>query len=133
MRQPALSILFAAAAVIAVAAQKGPAVDAAMRAFWAADTGDGRTAAVAPVLASGADYDQLAARLTAGREYRSAKSGRVSLPTTDRGVVLDNVLEVPADYDPSRSWPLRVSLHGGVGRPAPGPNDPPGRPLTNRI
>jgi predicted esterase len=29
--------------------------------------------------------------------------------------------------------PLRVSLHGGVGRPAPGPNDDRPRPLTNRI
>ena len=133
MRQAALSILVAAAAVIALTAQKGPALDAAMRAFWAAETTDARVAAVAPVLASGANYDELAARLKTGREYRPAKTGRVNIPTTDRSVVLDNVLEVPADYDPSRSWPLRVSLHGGVGRPSPGPNDPPARPLTNRI
>ena len=77
-------------------------------------------------------YDEMAARLQAGPEYQSARTGRITLPTSDRGVSLDNVLEVPADYDPARRWPLRVSLHGGVGRAAPGPGDPPARPLTNR-
>jgi poly(3-hydroxybutyrate) depolymerase len=78
-------------------------------------------------------YDEMAARLKAGPTYQSARTGRITLPTSDRGVSLDNVLEVPADYDPARRWPLRVSLHGGVGRAAPGPADPPARPLTNRI
>ncbi|HVG56190.1 MAG TPA: dienelactone hydrolase family protein [Vicinamibacterales bacterium] len=78
------------------------------------------------------EYDALAARLKRGREYGPAKAGRITLSTTDRGVTLDNVLEVPAEYTPSRPWPLRVTLHGGVGRPAPGPNDPPARALTNR-
>ena len=78
-------------------------------------------------------YDEMAARLQAGPEYQPARTGRITLPTSDRGVSLDNVLEVPADYDPMRRWPLRVSLHGGVGRAAPGPGDPPARPLTNRI
>jgi poly(3-hydroxybutyrate) depolymerase len=133
MRQAALSIVCAAAAGMVLTAQKGPAIDAAMRAFWAAETSDARAAAVPAVLASGADYDELAARVKAGREYRAARTGRINLVTSDRNVVLDNVLEVPSDYDPSRSWPLRVSLHGGVGRPAPAPNDPPARPLTNRI
>ena len=78
-------------------------------------------------------YDEMAAHLKAGPTYQSARAGRITLPTSDRGVSLDNVLEVPADYDPARRWPLRVSLHGGVGRAAPGPADPPARPLTNRI
>ena len=47
--------------------------------------------------------------------------------------MLDNIVEIPAEYDPARAWPLRVSLHGGVGREAPGPGDPPARPLANRI
>ncbi len=79
------------------------------------------------------NYDEVAARLKAGRDYGQARTGRVSLRTTNRGVTLDNVLDVPADYSPSRSWPLRVTLHGGVGRPAPGPDDPPARPLTDRF
>jgi poly(3-hydroxybutyrate) depolymerase len=78
-------------------------------------------------------FDEVAARLKAGPEYKAARTGRITLGSSDRGLTLDNLLEVPADYNPSRRWPLRVSLHGGVGREAPGPNDPPARPLTNRI
>jgi dienelactone hydrolase len=101
------------ASAVALAGQKAPAID--------------------PSLQAGAAYDEVAARLKAGRAYGPAAIGRVNLPTTVRGIALDNVLEVPADYTPAHPWPLRVTLHGGVGRQAPGPDDPPARPLTNRI
>jgi dienelactone hydrolase len=132
MRVIALSILIAASG-LALTAQKSAGLDAALQGFWTGDTIERRDAAIPDVLASGANYDELAGRLRTGRTYRSAKTGRINLPTSDRGLALDNVLEVPGDYEPSRPWPLRVSLHGGVGRAAPGPNDPPARPLTNRI
>jgi poly(3-hydroxybutyrate) depolymerase len=132
MRLISVSILLAASA-LTVTAQKVPSVDAALQTFWAADTADRREAAIGGVLSSGVSYDDLATRLKAGRDYRPAMTGRVNLPTSASGQSLDNVLEVPPEYDPARPWPLRVSLHGGVGRPAPGPNDPPARGLTNRI
>lgn len=132
MRTAAASVLLAAL-VLASAHSQPSNLDSVLRGFWSAETVEGRAAAISGVLASGASYDDLARRLKAGREYRPARTGRVNLPTGDRGLALDNVLEVPADYVPSRSWPLRVALHGGVGRPAPGPNDPPARALTNRI
>jgi poly(3-hydroxybutyrate) depolymerase len=132
MRLISVSILLAASA-LTVTAQKVPALEAALQTLWAADTAERREAAIGGVLSSGVGYDDLAARLKSGRGYRPAKTGRVNLPSSDRGLSLDNVLEVPADYDPARLWSLRVSLHGGVGRAAPGPNDPPARPLTNRI
>jgi hypothetical protein len=143
MRLMSVSILLAVSA-LTLTAQKPSALDAALQTFWAADTAERREAAIAGVLSSGVSYDDLAARLKAGRVYRATKTGRVNMPTSDRGVSLDpkerrsavpvdNVLDVPPEYDLARSWPLRVSLHGGVGRAAPGPNDPPARPLTNRI
>src|SRR5678815_5806041 len=123
-------------AIAAVAAQRpgsSSALDAAMKAFWDADgQGDAEKAAKL-VVASGASFDDVRERLKAGRPYGTAKTGRVEMMTRDHALVLDNILEVPADYDPARAWPLRVSLHGGVGREAPGPGDPPARPLTNRI
>ena len=131
MRPFLVSILLAVFAVV-LPAQKVSSLDAAFQTFWAAETVERRDAAIGGVLAGGASYDDLAIRLKAGREYRPSRTGRVNLPTTIRGTALDNVLEVPADYVPSRSWPLRVSLHGGVGRAAPGPNDPPARALNNR-
>ena len=80
-----------------------------------------------------ASFDEAWSRLKSGRTYGAAPTGRIELPSADHGNRLDNVLEVPADYVPTRSWPLRVSLHGGVGRPAPRAGDEPARPLANRI
>ena len=78
-------------------------------------------------------FDAARRRLKAGRDYTAERTGRIEMPTADYGARLDNVLEVPAEYVPARAWPLRVSLHGGVGRPAPESGDEPARPLANRI
>ena len=133
MRTAAASVLVVAASVLVSAQPQPSKLESALRVFWSAETLERRATAAAGVLASGASYEDLAGRLKAGRDYRPARTGRINLPTGDRGLSLDNVLEVPADYVPTRAWPLRVALHGGVGRPAPGPDDPPARALTNRI
>jgi dienelactone hydrolase len=78
------------------------------------------------------DFDTEVQRIKA-RTYDRQPAGRIELPSRDGAVSLDNILEVPADYSPARTWPLRVALHGGVGREAPGPGDPAPRPLTNRV
>jgi dienelactone hydrolase len=101
-------------------------------AFVQADSASAATS-VASRIGRAAPFDEVWRRLQAGRGYRVERTGRVDLPSVDRGNRLDNVLEVPAEYAPGRSWPLRVSLHGGVGRPAPGPGDDQPRPLANRI
>jgi hypothetical protein len=108
-------------------------LDAAIKVFWDADDESAADNAAKQVVATGASFDEIRSRLKAGRPYAKAKTGRIDLPTRDHGLALDNVLEVPDDYDAARAWPLRVSLHGGVGREAPGPGDPPARPLANRI
>ena len=76
--------------------------------------------------------EQTFARLKTGRTYGREKTGRITLTTIERDQTLDNVLEVPADYDPAKRWPLRVTLHGGVGRRPPQQGDEPPRPLSNR-
>ena len=105
---------------------------ALLEAFVEADTRWAAEAAASRVGRALA-FDQAWSRLKTGRAYRSEPTGRIDLPSVDHGNRLDNVLEVPADYVPTRGWPLRVSLHGGVGRPAPRAGDEPARPLTNRI
>lgn len=90
-------------------------------------------ASAAAAAAQGDAFDRAYARLKAGRTYAAAPTGRLSdWQARIHGDVVDNVVEVPADYDPATPIPLRVSLHGGVGRDAPGPGDPPARGLTNR-
>src|SRR5688572_9302422 len=127
-------ILVAGSGLLALAQSTPPsALDSAQRAFWSADNAQRAAGAVKQVLAAGGAYDDLAARLKRGREYAKRPTGRITLPSRDRGTALDNIVEIPAAYDPARTWPLRVTLHGGVGREAPGPGDPAPRPLTNRI
>ena len=66
------------------------------------------------------DPDYLYTRLQQGRTYLDEKRGEYSLRWKSKsGPYFNNVVEVPADYDPARKWPLRVQLHGGVGRPSP--------------
>ena len=133
MRLTAASIVVAASSVLLTAqAKPAAALESAFQAFWSAETADARGAVVSKILATHAAYEEIATRLKAGRPYRQARTGRVNLSSSLRGVPLDNVAEVPAEYDPARAWPLRVSLHGGVGREAPGPGDPPARALANR-
>jgi len=109
------------------------ALDTAFAAFWSAGKPASAEKTIDRILATGASFDEIAARLKTGRTYTKQKTGRIELPSQVSGMTLDNVAEVPAEYDPAHPMALRVSLHGGVGRPAPGPNEPAPRPLTNRI
>ena len=128
-----LCLTCAAALVTTAPAQTtSAAFDSAIASFFNADPGKS-AAAARQVLASGATFDDIAARLKIGRTYVTRSSGKAPMPTRVYGIDLDNVLEVPDDYTPDRRWPLRVDLHGGVGRPAPKGEDRPARPLANRI
>ena len=73
---------------------------------------------VEKIPAASLDFDRVYARLKAGRVYGKAKTGEFYARST-AGVagVLENRVDVPAEYDPARKWPLRVQLHGGVNRP----------------
>lgn len=92
-----------------------------------------------PATASPADqFDAAWQRLKQGPTYTTQKTGafQIRYPFS-ASVEFENWIDVPAGYDPSRPWPLRVQLHGGVSRPAPNAL-PPGqqKPTTlapNRI
>jgi predicted esterase len=83
-------------------------------------------------------FDAAWRRLKAGREYAREVTGHVRFRYPFRvGVDFENWVDIPKEYDPSRSWPVRVQLHGGVGRPSPnavppGQQAPTGAP-NNRI
>jgi dienelactone hydrolase len=134
---PVLAVSAAAVLTPSLRAQSSTApapagLDGPMRAFWDADSSGKSDAAVKQLLAAGASFDGVMARVKAGRTYTKQPAGRIALASTVHGTRLDNVVEVPDDYDPSRRFQLRVSLHGGVGREAPAAGGPPPRPLSNR-
>lgn len=107
-------------------------LDGAMRAFWeAASPTEARTAAQRVVEGRPA-FDVVWQRLRAGRPYGQAKRGLQLVRRAVSGEMLDNAVDIPRNYDPARPWPVRVQLHGGVGRPLRGAGStPPG--ATNRI
>lgn len=79
------------------------------------------------------DFAARYAQLKAGPAYKAEPAGLRRFDTFVNGTALDNTLLVPETYDPAKRWPLRVQLHGGVGRMPPD-NPAQLRPLaTNRI
>lgn len=106
-------------------------LDAAFAAFWDADNPGEAEREGQRVVAAGASFDRVWAQLKTGRTYKKDATGAQEMATTVHGTRLDNVVEIPADYDPARKWPLRVQLHGGVARSAPAAGEPAGRPLTS--
>jgi len=123
-------LLTATAALVAQNGGNGAAVDAAFTAFWSAADVPQAERAGQQIAATGAQFDAVWQLLKAGRHYEKQGTGVQQWPTRVNGTNLDNVVEIPADYDPGRRWPLRVELHGGVGRPVPLAGMTPPRSLT---
>ena len=131
MRRPLLVVLLVGLAMYSVRGAGN--VDAAFKAFWDAPTASAAEKTVRGVIESGVTFDDATARLKAGRTYVKEKTGLIRRNTTVGGVTIDNIIEIPAEYDPAKTWPLRVQLHGGVGRdlrddPQPQSSRIPGEP-----
>jgi dienelactone hydrolase len=114
MRRSLLVLLLGALATHPV---RGTAnVDAAFKVFWDAPGASAAEKASHAVVESGVSFDEAWRRLKAGRVYSTEKTGLIRRPASVGGVTIDNIIEVPAEYDSAKKWPLRVQLHGGVGR-----------------
>jgi len=114
MRRSLLIVLLAG--LVSLSVHGAGNVDAAFKAFWDAPTSSAAEKAVRGVIDSGATFDEAWRRLKAGRSYSNEKTGLIRHNTPVGGVTIGNIIEIPAEYDPARKWPLRVQLHGGVGR-----------------
>ena len=71
------------------------------------------------IVEAGDTFDTALERLRTGRSYSAAvTTGRQALSRANQdGVDHPYLLFVPASYDPTRRYPVRVYLHGGVARP----------------
>jgi predicted esterase len=105
-------------------------IDRAFADLWDADDLNDAEGLIDDLVEADVAFDDAWASLEAGRVYDNQPVGTIDMPHRTSGVVLENAVEIPADYDPSRAWPLRVQLHGGVGRPL-GSRRP--NPENNRI
>src|SRR5258705_2523855 len=115
MKRFILGLAVAVAALLAVS-YGGDAVDAAFQAFWNAPTPAAADKTTHAIVTSGVGFDAALGRLKAGRAYAKEKTGLIPHPTSVGGATVGNLIEIPAEYDPAKKWPLRVQLHGGAGR-----------------
>jgi hypothetical protein len=90
-------------------------VDAAFHAFWAAKSPREAAQKIEEIAASGVTFDAAWARLETGRPYAPQRSGVVLLTNKTRGIDHHFAVNVPAGYDPSKKYQVRLQLHGGTG------------------
>lgn len=111
-----LAFLFAGLGARSRAADAG--LDAAFQKFWDAPTPAIASAAADSLAASGIAFDEAFTRLRAGRPYsKAAPTGVVRNSRRDGELEFFYSVNVPPDYDPSREYPVRFQLHGGVTAP----------------
>jgi hypothetical protein len=118
LRGPVLGLGLAALVLAAPMASPADTVDTAFSAYWQASGPEEAQAAAARIVAAGGPFDEVLSRLRAGRRYSGdVPRGVVRLSHELHGKTFHYTIDVPADYDPSRRWQVRVQLHGGVTRP----------------
>jgi dienelactone hydrolase len=121
MRKLALLVVAGAITASMAPLHGAGSADAAFHAFWSAPDQKAAEKTIAAIVASGVGFDEAMSTLKAGRVYGKEKTGLVRVPQQIGGESFETLIEVPAEYDPAKKWPLRVQLHGGVGRePQPG-------------
>lgn len=118
MRNLAIACVAAAAlsAPAAAAGQSPPdAVEAAFARFWAARTVEEAEAVASEIVASGATFDAAWTRLKHGRVYaNSVPRGPERMQRRSALGAFTYIVDVPRSYDATRTYQVRVQLHGGV-------------------
>ncbi len=105
---------------VATAARAESALDRALSDLWRGTTPAERDKATSAVIAAGADFDLVYARLKAGPRYRKdVKTGLVEESRKGARFRERYVFLVPKDYDPSKEYRVSFYLHGGVNRRDP--------------
>lgn len=109
-----------AVAVVTLSAAPAPSVDAAFASFWSASNVEQAAQRADAVVASGVAFADAYARMRTGRPYGAeVPRGVVKLARRQAGREFPYTLDVPPQYDPRKTYQVRVQLHGGVSRPAP--------------
>jgi hypothetical protein len=93
--------------------------DQAFAAFWSARSPKDAAKAIPGILASGVTFDDAWQRLRQGRPYAAdVATGIVRSSYGAHGREFFYAVDVPRSYSPTRRYPVRIQLHGGVGRPS---------------
>ncbi len=84
--------------------------------FWNSVTTQNAEASIAEIIQSGISFDDAYQALQAGKVYQQADTGVVLRSyEAENGTEYFYHLNVPENYDPTRQYPVRFELHGGIG------------------
>ena len=105
----------------APAGRNDAAINRAFREFWSAADRSAAARHIEAVIKSGVSFEDAISRVRRGRAYdpnapRGLQSGRTR---TFDGIEHRYAFVVPESYNASRSYQVRVHLHGGAARPGP--------------
>lgn len=124
MHAVGLTILSGGLAVTLAAApprQDTTPVDRAFSAFWSASSQAEAARRIDAIIKTGVPVEDALTRLRHGREYHADVPRGLQFGRTRTFDAIDHqyAFVVPKSYDPTRPFPVRIHLHGGVGRPGP--------------
>jgi hypothetical protein len=106
--------------LIAASLCSAQGLDRALDAFLMADSPGDATRAIVGIEAQRPSFEQVWGRLREGRRYGARAAGVVQAKVRVNGVDHFYSVNVPANYDPAKRYPVRFQLHGGVGGRADG-------------
>jgi hypothetical protein len=118
IRFMSIAAMLTAAIVIARASAAG-GIDALLDGFVNADTPAAAEKIGDKLVHANVNVDAAWDRLRRGRTYTRGKTGIQTVKFVIDSLAFSNQFDVPDGYDPARRWPLRVQLHGGIGRAEP--------------
>jgi predicted esterase len=109
--------------VAAPAGQDTGSIDRAFNAFFSASDRAGAAGRIEAILKTGISFEDALLRIRHGRAYRAdvPRGRQFGYTRTFDGIDHRYAFVIPDAYDPARTYPVRVHLHGGVGRLRPTP------------
>jgi len=92
-------------------------IDAAFARFWSAKDPAAAAKASADIVKNGAAFDEVYQRLKRGRSYAAdAPTGPIQSKRVGVAGEFEYLVDVPAGYEASKKYQVRIQLHGGVAR-----------------
>lgn len=93
-------------------------IDQAFKAFWEARSPQDAAKTIPDLVAAGVTFDEAWQRLREGRSYAGTEpTGVIRSSYRAHGTDFYYSINVPESYTPSKRYPVRIQLHGGVSRP----------------
>lgn len=120
-----LALIFSGIALVFSSVVQSAEVEELVTQFWQSEDAETSAQAGAELIAASRDVAELYSLLKQGPSYSSdvPVGEQVSSRIAEDGTEFPYMVFIPEDYDEAESYAVEFVLHGGVGRPKPGPGE----------